>query len=116
MAHDSRFSQHIVILHYTDNDYSAFYSWFKGWTSVVIIGLIILLNQISQQNTFDYGSQAYGLNNDTTKTPYTQDNIRAFQENDLLYKADIKRGLKLLENWKHKTQEKKPVAVFINVP
>ena len=95
---------------------SAFYSWFKGWTSVVIIGLTLLLNQISQQNTLDYGSQAYGLNYDTTKTAYTQDNIRAFQENNIIYKADIKRGLKLLENWKHKTQEKEPIAVFINVP
>lgn len=95
---------------------SAFYSWFKGWTSVVIIGVIFLINLLSQQNTFDYGSQAYGLNYDTTKTAYTQANIRAFQENNTLYKADITQGLKLLENWKTKTQEKEPVAVFINVP
>ncbi len=95
---------------------SAFYSWFKGWTSVVIVGLIFLLNLLSQQNTFDYGSQAYGLNYDTIQTTYTQANIRAFQENNDYYKADIKQSLKLLENWKDSTNDELPVAVFINVP
>ncbi|MEX2596459.1 MAG: patatin-like phospholipase family protein [Salibacteraceae bacterium] len=95
---------------------SAFYSWFKGWTSLMMLLGVIILNFLSQREPFQYASQAYGLNYDTTKVAYTQANIRAYQENDLFYKEDIKNGMLHLENWKKKIKEDRPVAVFINVP
>ena len=95
---------------------SAFYSWFKGWTTVIIVSIIILLNLVSKQETFQYGSQAYGLNYDTVKVEYSQSHIRSVQEDDEAYKIDITRGLKLLENWKDSTHDERPIAVFINVP
>lgn len=95
---------------------SAFYSWFKGWTSLVLVFLLLFINYISTLEPLQFSSQAYGLNYDTLQTPYTQDNIRIFQESDAAYKEDIKNGLKRLENWKKSLGQEKPLAVFINVP
>jgi hypothetical protein len=95
---------------------SAVYSWFKGWTSVVLIALLLGINYLSQQEPFEYASQAYGLNYDTLETPYTQSKIRFFQEDDEVYKLDVTNGMRRLENWRSTVRDEKPIAVFINVP
>lgn len=95
---------------------SAVYSWFKGWTSVILICFLLAVNYLSQREPFEYASQAYGLNYDTLETPYTQSKIRMFQEDDEAYKVDVTNGMRQLENWRNKLGEEKPIAVFINVP
>lgn len=95
---------------------SAFYTWFRGWTSIVMVMLIIGVNYLSQKEPFQYKSQAYGMRYDTVRPIYNQATLRELQENDRYYKKDITEGLRYLENWKAKTGQQKPVAVFINVP
>lgn len=95
---------------------SAFYSWFKGWTSIVILILLISLNFLSTKSTFIYKNQAYGLDYEVENVAYTQANIAAHQSNYQNVYLDVEHGLAMLENWKERTCEKKPVAVFLNVP
>lgn len=95
---------------------SAFYSWFRGWASVIMLILLLVLNYLSRKDPFIYENQAYGLDYDTVRVAYTQENIRQLQENNQLLYLDVENGLKLLENWKERTGEKKPAAIFLNVP
>src|SRR5690606_8110509 len=95
---------------------SAFYSWFKGWTSVVLLIVLISMNFLSTKSSVVYKNQAYGLNYDTIRQDYTQATIRELQANNQNLYLDVENGLDLLENWKEKTGEEKPVAVFLTVP
>jgi len=95
---------------------SAFYSWFKGWTNIALIAAFIVANQISIWQPVSYQNQAYGLNYDTASAPYSQEIIMNLQENEQNLYLDVENGLKLLQNWKARTGEEKPVAVFLNVP
>lgn len=95
---------------------SALYSWFRGWTSLIFLAALIGLDFLSSTSPFIYKNQAYGLNYDTTKVEYTQENIRGLQENRQNLYLDVENGLTLLQNWKERTGEEKPVAVFLNVP
>lgn len=95
---------------------SAFYSWFKGWTSVVILALLVSLNFLSTKSPLVYKNQAYGLNYNVEKVEYSQANIATHQKNYQNLYLDVENGLEMLQNWKSKTGEEKPVAVFLNVP
>jgi len=95
---------------------SAFYSWFKGWTSIILIGILLLFNVLSSKTLSIYNNQAYGLNYDAPKADYSLNAINALQIDSTAVDSDIKKGIVRLENWKRKTGEAKPIAVFLNVP
>lgn len=95
---------------------SAFYSWFKGWTTVVFLVVLVSINFLTKQEQFAYENHAYGINYDTVKTPYNHASISEFQENMTNLYLDVENGLTMLQNWKERTGEEKPVAVFLNVP
>jgi len=95
---------------------SAFYSWFKGWTSIVFIALLLSANFLSTKNPLIYKNQAYGMNYDTVKADYSPKAIAAHQFNNQEFYLDVEHGIRQLENWKASTKEEKPVAVFLNVP
>lgn len=95
---------------------SACYSWFKGWTSIVMIALLVAINFISTKNTNIYKNQAYGLDYTVERAPYTPAAISEHQFNNQNLYLDVEHGLATLQQWKDKTGEDKPMAVFINVP
>ncbi len=95
---------------------SAFYSWFRGWTSVVFIALLLTINFMSKRDQFAYENHAYGVNYDTVKAAYNHASIGKLQADTTNLNLDVENGRKVLENWKARTQEEKPVAVFLNVP
>lgn len=95
---------------------SAFYSWFRGWTNVVFLVLLFGFNYLTKQEQFAYENQAYGLNYDTAKVEYSHSNIAQLQENRTNLYLDVEHGMQMLENWKERTGEDKPIAVFLNVP
>jgi hypothetical protein len=95
---------------------SAFYSWFKGWASVVIIILLIGINYMSTKMVFSYENQAYGIDYTTEPVVYTPESILEFQENRQNLYPDVQNGLAILKNWKEQTGQQKPIAVFLNVP
>jgi hypothetical protein len=95
---------------------SAFYSWFKGWTSLVLLTLIVALNLLSTQSTSVYKNQAYGLDYDRVPAQYSIDQISSMQLDSSQIRRDVNLGIERLENWKQQTGEEKPLAVFLNVP
>ncbi|GAB4378073.1 MAG: hypothetical protein Kow0075_07540 [Salibacteraceae bacterium] len=95
---------------------SAIYSWFRGWTTLVFLALLFALNFISQKEPWFYLNQAYGLDYTGPKAVYSNRNILRLQENSQLFYLDVQNGMRMLENWKDRTGDQKPVAVFLNVP
>lgn len=91
---------------------SAFYSWFKGWTSLVLLTLVVVLNFSSTQSTSVYKNQAYGIDYDKKPTEYNGNEISLQQLDIIAIQRDILLGMQRLENWKEQTGESKPLAVF----
>lgn len=91
---------------------SAFYSWFKGWTSLVLLTLVVVLNFLSTQSTSVYKNQAYGIDYDKKPTEYNGNEISLQQLDTIAIQRDILLGIQRLENWKEQTGESKPLAVF----
>lgn len=99
---------------------SAFYSWFKGWTVAVMVGLIAILNYCSGNFEFmKMRNEAYGLDYSKT-TPYTSEALKCLRDDDETYTADYEHHLGILENWKAKNElyakrhgREKPKLIFI---
>ena len=85
---------------------SAIRSWIRGWTVVIIIVLIVMLNQFSKYDNLYYQNRAYGLNYSKEvayKNPSTGESAQ----------KDFQATLSMLENWKAKQDHHKPKAIFI---
>lgn len=91
----------------------AIYSWFKGWTSTIIIVGLIGFNLISAEFPEHRINHAYGLNYDTTKVDFSYEVLDSLTDLELL-KEDKQHMLEILENWKAKQGSNKPKLVFIN--
>ncbi len=94
---------------------SAFYTWLKGWTTIIFISLFFLVNYLSQDNKFSYSNMAYGLNYTTEKADYSITNLNELRNNNSNLANDKENSISILENWKKKnTSTLKPKIVFIN--
>jgi hypothetical protein len=94
---------------------SAFYTWLKGWTTIIFVGLFFIINYLSKNDQFTYDNMAYGLNYNTVKADYSNDNLNKFRNNKPILKNDKENSIAILENWKKKnTLNPKPKIVFIN--
>lgn len=95
---------------------SAMYSWLKKWTLPVIIVGLLMINYISKvSDSFKYRSYAYGLS-------YKKEDLKDFRKsdftiakNDSIIQNDYNNYTKTLDNWKVKTERKKPKMVIVNV-
>lgn len=98
--------------------YSALYSWFKGWTATLVIGILLLINYTSGYwGPLSVESRAYGLNYSVTPSDY---NPALIQYNEAGVEADYNHGLEILENWRrkmisHYPGQVKPKLLIINV-
>ncbi|MCO6500727.1 MAG: patatin-like phospholipase family protein [Vicingus serpentipes] len=94
---------------------SAFYTWLKGWSTIVFIGLFILINLLSKQPFFSYANKAYGLNYNTEKADYSIKTLDDFRSNIEQHEKDKKNTINILNNWAAKNKKNgKPKIVFIN--
>ncbi len=100
--------------------FSSFYTWFRGWSTVVFIFFLLIFNFLHKVNFLSSSGKAYGLDYKAEKAHYTYYN---FKKRDLAYdvlNADFKNTISILNKWKikntdFKLQDKKPKIVFINV-
>lgn len=94
---------------------SAFLSWFKRWTYVIIILILLGMNNLSKTSyLFKYQSQAFGLDySDELKSEYDPKNL-----GQLYTKSEIEQDknnyIQTLTNWKKKQISDKPKLVIIN--
>jgi hypothetical protein len=82
---------------------SAIYSWLRGWTLTFIIGILFLLNYLSQHTQlFAYQNFAYGLDYSNELAEYSVDNIKYMANDTLTHLKDHQRTEQILNNWKSK--------------
>lgn len=92
---------------------SAFYTWLKGWTSIILVGIVLLINYGSRYPYFGFNNMAYGLNYENKKADYSLKNIFKLNNNTKNFNSDKKNAIQILNNWKNKNSEK-PKIIFIN--
>jgi len=88
----------------------------QSWSLPIFILLILFVDVLYQQEIIDTRNKAYGLN-------YTNKDERPGYDKESLLElclpgkiaADKANMIAILENWKKKQKEEKPVMIFINV-
>ena len=93
----------------------AFTYFLQSWSVPYLLGLIVLLNLFYTWNWIDPRNKAFGLNytNTEERPAYTREHIleMAAAKN---VSADSLNMITVLENWKKKQPEEKPLFVVIN--
>ena len=97
---------------------SFLYSWFRGWTLIIIIFALVSLNLVSVHTQFiATKNYAYGLDYKHT-VDYSLENLKQTQFNKTDLKNDLEHHIKILENWKKKAEvlqeTDKPKLVLLN--
>lgn len=90
---------------------SAFYTWLKGWTTIVFIALLFTINLLSKNDWLTYNNQAYGINYNT-EVSYNTQIINSLANNKKNIASDYQHTLKSLNFWKEKKHN--DYIVFIN--
>ena len=88
----------------------------QSWSIVFIIGLVFLMNILYQHGLIDPRNRAYGLNykNDQMHPSYDHATLQSLCSPEKII-ADEANMLGILNNWKAKQKEEKPIMVFLNV-
>ena len=81
--------------------FSAFNSWFKGWTMSVVIVVVVGLNLLSQRTErFLYDNQAIGLDYQAPPARYDRNTITAFALDTATANKDGRAMEAILEKWR----------------
>ncbi len=83
--------------------FSAFYSWFKGWTTTLIIALFLIANyQLVKLDWLQSESRAFGMMYSGEKAHYDPEIHSLEVQLDSVWKADFQHNIAILENWRLK--------------
>jgi len=86
----------------------------KSWSLLFIIGLFILTNQLYQNNIIDPRNKAYGLDYAKNNRPtYSLQTLQSLSTPDKIA-ADEKNMLGILNKWKARQKEEKPLMILFN--
>lgn len=93
----------------------AFTYFLQSWSIPYLIGLVLLLNLFYKLDWIDPRNKAYGLNynNKEERPAYTRENLLAMTSPENLL-ADSLNMIRVLENWKSKQSEEKPLFIVLN--
>lgn len=101
--------------------FSALFSWFKGWTLTIMVGLLLVINFTYMKFGFmNVPNHAYGLKYDGELADYSRSYLHAINDKDSLARADFEHGVQILDNWRRRQQSetvikgKKPKLVIVN--
>jgi Patatin-like phospholipase len=88
----------------------------QSWSLPAVIVIVFVLNILYQNDVIDPRNKAFGLSyiDKSTRPQYNKASLQALCSNEKLI-ADKENMLAILNNWKAKQTEKKPMLVFINV-
>ncbi len=88
-----------------------FYTWLKGWTTTVIILVIVLINYLTGMGDyFRYTNHAYGLDYTGRLANYSNAYLDALNSYKL---DDVRHEINALERWRLNTNEERPKLVII---
>jgi len=93
----------------------AFTYFLQSWSIPYLLLLVLMLNIFYKLNWIDPRNKAYGLNYHTgsERPAYTREGLRALSS-PANKEADRQNMISILENWKKKQNESKPLLVIIN--
>ncbi|HVZ55926.1 MAG TPA: patatin-like phospholipase family protein [Chitinophagaceae bacterium] len=93
----------------------AFAYFLQSWSVPYLIGLVLVLNLFYRMSWIDPRNKAYGLNytNEAERPRYNRATILSLCNPDSMA-ADRRNMLRILENWKSRQGEEKPLMVIIN--
>ena len=88
----------------------------QSWSLPAFILLILFVDVLYQEEIIDTRNKAYGLNytNKEERPGYNKESLLKLCQPDKIA-ADKANMIAILENWKKKQKEEKPVMIFINV-
>ena len=97
---------------------SAIHSALRGWSTVFLIGSVIIVHLLVQNDKLLYENRAYGMNYDGPKAVYNLDSLTIAQQDFARYEKDVNHHHEILKNWKQKNIQRrweKPKLVIVCV-
>ncbi len=97
---------------------SAIHTALRGWSTVFLIAMIVVVHLLVQEDILLYESRAYGMNYDGPKAAYSVDSLAKIQQDFAIYEKDVNHHHEILKNWKRKNIERrweKPKLVIVCV-
>jgi len=93
----------------------AFSYFLQSWSIPFLIALLVVLNLLYRYDVFDPSNKAYGLNytNKAERPEYNRDVLLQLSTPKNI-ERDIANMIAILDNWKKKQQEDKPLMYLIN--
>ncbi len=93
----------------------AFSYFLQSWSIPFLIILFFVLNLLYQNNIIDPTNKAYGLNyiNRDDRPSYSEEGLLRLCTTEKV-ERDKKNMIQILENWKKKQKEEKPVLYIVN--
>jgi hypothetical protein len=88
----------------------------QSWSLPAVILLLLVFNYLYQNDIIDPRNKAYGLNyaNKELRPEYTRENLLRMSAPDKV-NTDRANMLGILDKWKQKQADPKPVMIFVNV-
>jgi hypothetical protein len=99
--------------------FSSLYSWFRGWSPMIVILLVLLISYLHKVEFLAGASKAYGLEYDVPPVAFSNERMHAYENNTQIRDKDIAQMLRTLECWKKKNSipgdtVHKPKLILIN--
>jgi len=97
---------------------SALYVWIRGWATLLLLVIILIVNSLYKLDVFNNYTKAYGLNYETAKTPFTNEVIEKMSTDSVNKENDTKYTIEILNRWRLKNSKggNKPKLIMINTP
>lgn len=94
---------------------SAIHNFFRGWTTTVVILLLVGINVISQYHWAFFSGRAYGLNYNGKKAEYSYKAFEKMNRDTARLRQDEANMVAIMQKWKKRNAlQEKPPMVFIN--
>jgi len=99
---------------------SALATWFRGWTTTVIILLFFCIDHYSRAHWSYFSSKAYGMNYSISPAEYSYEAFDAMRKDTATLRIDKNNTLSILERWRKRNvlqdtlTNSKPDLIIIN--
>lgn len=99
---------------------SVLQTWLRGWSNIVIILLLVLINQGSKYEKFNYKNFAYGMDYSVAPADYSNESLIKLRDDTSTLITDFNRNIEVLNNWRLKNtlsasiRKQKPKLVIVN--
>ncbi|MCB0756730.1 MAG: hypothetical protein KDB98_14105, partial [Flavobacteriales bacterium] len=95
---------------------SAIHSAMRGWSTIFLIGMVVLVHFMVQNDILFYENRAYGMDYDGPKAVYDLDSLTVAQQDFAQYERDVNLHHEILKKWKLKNIDRrweKPKLVIV---